>query len=89
MCTPNSSTIHVRPAGWATTKYVDTTAVATLKKTTGGGQKLRTGSLVLPVADNILSECILPLFCLVLGLKRYGQNLHQYATINLISGVTT
>ncbi len=35
---------------------------------TGGGQKLRTGSLVLPVADNILSECIWLLFCLLLGL---------------------
>ena len=35
----------------------------------GGGQKLCTGRLVLPVADNILSECILPLFCLLLGLK--------------------
>ncbi len=29
---------------------------------TGGGQTLRTGSLVLPLADNILSECILTLF---------------------------
>ncbi len=36
---------------------------------TGGGQKLHIGSLVLPVADNILSGCILPLFCLLLGLK--------------------
>ena len=30
---------------------------------TGGGQKLRTGSLVLPVADNILSDkCIVVVF---------------------------
>ncbi len=36
---------------------------------TGGGQKLHTDSPVLPVADNILSECILPLYCLIFGLK--------------------
>ena len=32
-----------------------------LNPITGGGQKLCTASLVLPVADNILPECILPL----------------------------
>ena len=32
---------------------------------TGGGQKLCTGSLVLSVADSILSACTLPLFCYI------------------------
>ncbi len=33
------------------------------------GRTMCTGSLVLPVADSILAECILPLFCFIFGLK--------------------
>ncbi len=49
-----------------------------MQQITGGGQKVCTSRVVLSVADNFLSGCILPLFCSALGLKfeNRGKNIH-------------
>ena len=45
-----------------------------MQSTGGGGQKLRTGSLVLPVTDNILTDCMLPLLSISQNPDIFGNS---------------
>ena len=49
---------------------------------TGRGKKVCTDRVVLPTADSILSECFLPLFCLLLGKIHSLKNVVCYRKDN-------